>query len=53
MPNTPFHHAFRIDTPTLTRAKTASGSNRLLITSQLPENVRLVAVNLAVFTHAY
>lgn len=51
--NTPFHHAYRIDAPTLARAMSAVGGNRLLSSSQLPESVRFLAVNPAVFTHAY
>src|SRR5438876_6068448 len=51
--NTPIHHPYRIDAPTLERAASAAGSSRLLNSSQLPENVRFVAVNPAVFTHAY
>lgn len=51
--NTPFHHPFRIDVPTLVRAELAPGSTRLINSTQLPENVRFVAVNPAVFTHAY
>jgi len=51
--NTPFHHPYRIDAPTLARAASAVGSTRLINSSQLPENVRFVAVNPAVFTHAY
>lgn len=51
--NTPFHHPYRIDAPTLARAASAAGSTRLINSSQLPENVRFVAVNPAVFTHAY
>ena len=53
MPNTPFHHPFRIDAPTLIRTAIAAGGNHLLNSSQLPQNVRFVAVNPAVFTHAY
>ncbi|MBI5773761.1 MAG: hypothetical protein HZA89_08470 [Verrucomicrobia bacterium] len=51
--NTPFHHPYRIDAPTLARAASAAGASRLLNSSQLPENVRFVAINPAVFTHAY
>lgn len=51
--NTPFHHPFRIDGPTLTRAANAAGFSKLINATQLPENVRFVAVNPAIFTHAY
>lgn len=51
--NTPFHHPYRIDAQTLTRAANAAGISRLLNSPQLPENVRFVSVNPAVFTHAY
>lgn len=51
--STSFHHPFRIDAPTLTRAMAASGRGLLLNNVQLPDNVRFLSVNPAVFTHAY
>lgn len=49
----PFHHPFRVDAPTLLRAKSATGYKRLLNSPHFPEDVRFLAIDPTIFVHTY
>jgi hypothetical protein len=50
---TPFHHPYRVDTPTVLQAQSLPGYARLRPSVQLPESVRFLSIDPLVFTHAY
>lgn len=52
MPNSPFHHAYRIDDPTMAKAISAPGAADLGPIVGAPENLRSLLVDPATFAHA-
>lgn len=53
MYSTPFHHPYRMDDLTIQRASAQPGFGNLVLSSQLPENIRFLAIDPSAFTHAY
>jgi len=53
MANTPFHHPYRIDAQTFRHAHGLTGLTSFVPSTHLPDSVRFLAINPAIFTHAY
>ena len=53
MPNTPFHHPYRIDAQTFHNALGLPGLASFVAATQLPDSVRFLAVDPTIFTQAY